>query len=158
MGDALQAAYIDTVHLSDWRLIADAEGTDAAVLAEEVLVLLRVEEVLSHLPLPRQQAKVFRLYNSYPEAVSPADRAVASIRTCGEIEIGLEPHCSTMATTAVGLQHTAPRMNQRIVPRLMPELTRAEREAFNARRQDNDEQHGRRVGLNELFVSDDKKH
>jgi hypothetical protein len=49
-------------------------------------------------------------------------------------------------------------MNQRIVPRLMPELTRAEREAFNARRQDNDEQHGRRVGLNELFVGDDKKH
>jgi hypothetical protein len=77
---------------------------------KEVLVLLCVEEVLSHLPFPRQQAKAFRLCNSYPEAVSPADRAVAPIGTCGKIEISLEPHCSTMATTAVKLQHTAPRV------------------------------------------------
>ena len=83
-----------------------------AAASAAVAVLLRVEEVLSHLPLPRQQAKVFRLCNGYPEAVSPADRAVASIRTCGEIEIGLEPHYSTMAATAVGLQHTAPRANR----------------------------------------------
>jgi hypothetical protein len=40
----------------------------------------------------------------------------------------------------------------------MPELTRAEREAFNVREQDNDERHDRRVGLNELFVGGDKKH
>src|SRR4249919_3880730 len=73
-GDALQAPYVDTVHLSNGRLIAHTEGTDAAVLAKEVLVLLRVEEVLRHLPLARQQAKALRLRNCRPETVSPADR------------------------------------------------------------------------------------
>jgi hypothetical protein len=28
----------------------------------------------------------------------------ARLRSCGEIEIGLEPHCSTTATTAVSMQ------------------------------------------------------
>ena len=73
--DALQASYVHAVHLSDGSLIADTEGTDAAVLAEEVLVLLRVKAVLRHLVLPRQQAKGLGPGNRRPGcAEKPARR------------------------------------------------------------------------------------
>ena len=51
--DTLQASDVHAVHLSDWSLIADTKGTDAAVLAEEVLIFLRVKSVLCHLVLTR---------------------------------------------------------------------------------------------------------
>ena len=105
LSDALQASHVDAVHFPDWCLIADTEGTDAAVLTEEVLVLLRVEKVLDHLVLARQQAKALGLGNRYPEAVSAADGAIAPVGACRQIEISLEPNRSAVATPAVGLQH-----------------------------------------------------
>ena len=46
VGDASEAPQVDPVHLSNGRLGSDAKGTNAAMLAEVVLVLLGVEEVL----------------------------------------------------------------------------------------------------------------
>src|SRR5688500_13088882 len=103
--DTLQAADVDAVHLSDRGLISDTEGSDAAVLAEEVLVLLRIEAVLSHLMLARQQAETLGLGNCYPEPVSPADGAVAPVRAHRQVEISLESNRSAVATPAVCLQH-----------------------------------------------------
>ena len=40
LGDTLQASDVHAVHLADWSVITNAEGTDAAVFAKEVLVLL----------------------------------------------------------------------------------------------------------------------
>jgi len=104
--DALQAPDVNAVHLSDWGLISHTEGPDAAVLAEEMLVLLRIEAVLSHLVLARQQSETLGLGNCYPEPVSPTDGAVAPVRASRKVEISLEPDCPAMATSAVGLQHT----------------------------------------------------
>lgn len=44
--DPLQATNVDAVHLSNGRLVADPERSNTAVLAEEVLVLPCIEEVL----------------------------------------------------------------------------------------------------------------
>ena len=103
--DPLQASDVYAVHLSDWSVVADTKGTDAAVLAEEVLILLRVKSVLRHLVLARQQAKALGLGNCYPEPVSPADGAVAPVRAHRQIEISLEPNRSAVATAPVCLQH-----------------------------------------------------
>ena len=104
--DALQAADVHAVHLADGSVIADAEGADAAVFAEEVLVLLRVKAVLGHLLLARQQATTLGLGNGYPEPVSPADGAVAPVRAHRQVEISLESNHSAVATAAIGLQHS----------------------------------------------------
>ena len=103
--DTLQASDVHAVHLADGSLIADAEGADAAVFAEEVLVLLRLKAVLGHLVIARQQAKVLGLGNCYPEPVSPADGAVAPVRAHRQVEISLESNRSAVATPAVCLQH-----------------------------------------------------
>ena len=87
---SLEAPQIDPIHLTGRRLGADAERTDATVLAKVVLVLPGVEQVLCQLRLTRQETKSFRLRDRGPEACSPADRAVAAIGALREIEIGLE--------------------------------------------------------------------
>ena len=46
---SIEAPQIDTVHLPDGRLGANTKRTDTAVLAEVMLVLRGVEQVLSHL-------------------------------------------------------------------------------------------------------------
>ena len=46
---SIEAPQIDSVHLPDGCLGANTERTHAAVLAEEVLVLLGVKQVLRHL-------------------------------------------------------------------------------------------------------------
>ena len=107
-GDALQAAYVHAVHLADRRIVADAEGADAAVFAKEMLVLFGVKAVLGHFLLARQQAKVLGLGGGHPEPVSPADGAVAPVRAHGQVEIGLESNRAAVATAAVGLQHLSP--------------------------------------------------
>ncbi len=49
--NSFQTADVDAVHLSDRRVIADSKWTHTASLAEEVLILLGIEQVLSeHLP------------------------------------------------------------------------------------------------------------
>jgi hypothetical protein len=90
---------------SDWSLIANAEGTHATVLAEEVLIRLCVEEVFGHFVLTCQQAKTFWLRTRYPEPISAANRAVAPVRARREVEISLKPPRSAVATPTIGLQH-----------------------------------------------------
>src|SRR5689334_3068946 len=46
LADILEAAEIDPVHRSDRRVVADTEPAHAAMPAEEMLVLFRVEAVL----------------------------------------------------------------------------------------------------------------
>ena len=106
--DALEAADVDAIHLSDWCLVSDAEGADAAVLTEEMLVLSCVKEVLGQFVLSRQQAEIVGLGSCHPEPGSPADRAVAPVRARRQVEISFEPNRSAMATSAVGLQHILP--------------------------------------------------
>jgi hypothetical protein len=82
---------------------------DAAVFAEEVLVLLRVKAVLGHLALARRQAKVLGLGDRHPEPVSPADGAVAPVRAHGQVEIGVESNRAAVASPVVCLQRYAGR-------------------------------------------------
>src|SRR6476469_3445238 len=88
--DALQATDVDAVHLSNGCLRSDTEWTDAAVLAEVVQVLARVEPVLGEFGFARQQPKVLRCRYRRPEPGSPADGAVAAIGILREVEFGLE--------------------------------------------------------------------
>src|SRR5215831_19737758 len=76
--DAFQASHIDSVHLPDRRLVADAKGANTAVLAEVVVILPGVEPILTKIGFARQQAEVIRLCHRRPETRSPADRAVAA--------------------------------------------------------------------------------
>ena len=103
--DALQATDVDAVHLANRRLRSDAEGTDAAVLAEAVQVLACIEAVLGKLSFACQQAKVFRGRYRRPKPRSAADGAVAAIRALREVELGFELDCSAMATAPVRLEH-----------------------------------------------------
>jgi hypothetical protein len=88
--DILEAAEVDAVHLANGRLGSDTEGAYAAMFAEEVQVLGRVEQVLCQLGVSGDQTKVLRLGNGWPEASSSAYRAVAPIGGLGEIEIGFD--------------------------------------------------------------------
>src|SRR5689334_3035299 len=118
--DALEAAEVHAVHRADRRVVADPERPDAADLAEEVLVLLRVEPVLGeHLPA-RQQAELLRPGHRGPEAVAAADRAIAAVGRLRQVEVGLEAHRAAVATALVRSQHwqAAPdRARERILGR-----------------------------------------
>lgn len=98
---------VQPVDVGDWHFgkLFFRDPFQAAVLAEEVLVFLRIEAVLGHLMLARQQAETVGLGNCHPEPVSPADGAVAPVRASRQVEISLEPDRPAMATSAVGLQH-----------------------------------------------------
>jgi len=106
--DVVEAAEVDPVHRADGRLGSYTEGTDAAVPAEVVDVLPRVEHVSSQLGRARQQSKSLGCRDRRPEARSAADRAVATIGFAHEVEVSLERHRSTVAAAAVGLQHQRP--------------------------------------------------
>lgn len=71
---------IDTDHFSHRRFISDAKGAHAAVLAEVVMVLARVEYIFREFSLACQQAEFIRFRNGRPEARTSADRAVAAER------------------------------------------------------------------------------
>jgi hypothetical protein len=71
---ALETAQIDPVHLPYGRLGANAKRADAAALAEVVLVLPGVKEVLCQLSLTRQQAKAFGFGDSCGRSNSCSDR------------------------------------------------------------------------------------
>jgi hypothetical protein len=75
------------------------------VLAEVVLVLPGVEQVLHQVCFTGQEAKAFGFGDCGPEARSAADRTIAAIGTLSEIEIRLELDGATVTTTSVGLQH-----------------------------------------------------
>ena len=105
LGDATQATQVDSIHLSDGRLGPNAERTHTTVLAEVVLVLPCVEQVLSELALASGEAKAPFACHSWPEACLTADGTVAAIGTLREVEIGLELDCAAVATALVRLQH-----------------------------------------------------
>ena len=101
----VEAPQINPVHLAHRSIVSHAEGTNTAVLAEIVKVLLRVEQVLRHLRLAQQQAKTVSFGHRWPEARSAADGAVAAIRALREIQFSFELDGTTVATTSVGFQH-----------------------------------------------------
>ena len=101
-----EAAKVDAVHLPDGRVGSHSERTHATNLAEEVVVLLGVEQILSQLGLSGQKPEPFGLRNSRPEARSAADGAVAPVGALREIELGFELHRTAVATPSVGLQHS----------------------------------------------------
>jgi hypothetical protein len=132
--DALEAANIDAVHLSDRCLVSDTEGTDATVLTEEVLVLPRIEEILGHIVLARQQSETVGLGNRYPEPVSPADGAVAPVGARRQVEISFEPYCSAVATPLVCFQHSLrPCLNSIVLCRLNASLKRLSQQLSQAK-------------------------
>jgi hypothetical protein len=103
--DALQAANVDAVHLSDGRVVSDPERSNTAVLAKEVLVLPCIEEILRQVLFAGNKAKTVGLSNCSPKAISPADGAVAPVCALRQVEFGFEPYCSTVATSFIGLKH-----------------------------------------------------
>src|SRR6185436_3190407 len=105
LGQARKAPDIDAVHLSDRRVGSDSERAHAAVLAEVVLVLARIEEVLRQFALAGQEPESALAGDGRPEPRAPADRAVAQVRRLGQVEVRLEPDGAAMATALVGLQH-----------------------------------------------------
>src|SRR5687768_1682952 len=115
--DVLEAADVHAIHLADRRIVADAESAHAAMTAEVMKVLLRVEDVLRQLGFSRQQPEILGHCDGGPEARAPADRTVAAVTVLREVEIGLEPHRAAMATAVVGLQHFT---NHRSVPDSTP--------------------------------------
>jgi len=105
VGYVLKAAKVHAVHDTDRRFRPDTEGPDAAHATKVVLILLGVKQILRELRLAGEKTEAFRLDYRWPEARSPADGAVATIRTLREIEVGLELHSPAVATAAIGLQH-----------------------------------------------------
>jgi hypothetical protein len=111
-----------------------------AAASAAVAVLLRVEEVLSHLPSPPTSESL--------QALQQLPRSGFSCRSSSCIDTYLRrdrdrPRTSLLHNGSYRCRSSTycTRVN-RVVRRLMPELTRAEREAFNVREQDNDERHG----------------
>lgn len=88
-------------------IVADAEGTDPAVLAEEVLVLARVEEILGHLAFARQQAKTFGPGDRRPEPGAATDGTLASVARLAQVEVRLEPDRAAVAAASIGLLHAS---------------------------------------------------
>ena len=102
----VEAPQIYPVHLTHRRIISHAEGTNTAVLAEIVKVLLRVEQVLRQLRLARQQAETVSFGHRWPEARPAADGAVAAIRALREVQFSFELDGATVATTSSSLQNS----------------------------------------------------
>lgn len=106
IGHVVEATQVDAVHDSDGGLGAHAIGTHAAELAEVVLVLLRVEQVLRQFGLSTEQTKAFCPRDRGPEAGSPTDGAVAPIRALRQIEVGFKAHGATVTTATIGSLHS----------------------------------------------------
>src|SRR5262249_44820070 len=90
---------------ADFRNMAAAERTQAAMLAEQVVALPGAELVVRQCVVPRQQTKRVGLDERSPVARLPADRAVAFAGAGGEIDIRLETNGAAVAASCVGLQH-----------------------------------------------------
>src|SRR6188768_3966956 len=98
--DVFQASNVDAVHAR-----ADAKNPHSAMFAEEVLTLLRAEEVLRELGLSGNELEGVGLCYPRPEPVPPTDGAVAAEARLSEIEVNLDNDLSAMATRPVALQH-----------------------------------------------------
>lgn len=81
------------------------QRTPQCLLAEKVMVLPGVEQVLRQFRFARQQAEAFRLGHDRPKAVAPANGAVATIRILGEVQVGFEGNGAAVATASICLQH-----------------------------------------------------
>jgi hypothetical protein len=113
--NVIQAAQVDSEHLPDWGFSSDTEGSNTAVLAKVMMVLLGVESVLSQLRFARKQSKAIGPCHGWPKACSPADRAVASVGALSEIEVGFEFNSAAVTTAMVRLQHLASSLKQETV-------------------------------------------
>ena len=100
--DSLEATNVHTVHLA---FVPDAKSSDATNLAEEMLVLSCIEPVLGQHAVACEEPEVLRFRYRRPEAVAPADGAIAAIRALREVEPRLKPHCAAVTASLIGLQH-----------------------------------------------------
>ena len=75
------------------------------MLAEVVLILLRVEQVLSEFCFSRKEPEPAFLCYRWPEAIASAYGAVAAICALLKVEIGFELDRSTVAAALVSFQH-----------------------------------------------------
>lgn len=103
--NVVEAHHVYAVHLADGRFVAHTERAHAAVLAEVVMVLPGVEQILSELCLARQQAKALRFHHCRPEACSSANGAIASVGALRQIDVGFEFDGAAVTTAVVCLQH-----------------------------------------------------
>lgn len=105
LGNTLKTTDIHSVHFPNGRLIANPEGPDTTDLAEEMLILPCIEQILGeHLCSGYQPKPVLRRHGR-PEPIPAAYRAVAPVRTLREIQIRLEANRPAVAATFVCLQH-----------------------------------------------------
>src|SRR5512139_4107272 len=102
LAQSFEAAEVDPVHLADRRLVADAEGSHAAVAAKEMLVPAGIEQVLRQFLSAAEEAKLFGSRDRSPKAGPAADRTVAAISRLGQVEVGLEPDRAAVAAASVG--------------------------------------------------------
>jgi hypothetical protein len=102
--DTLQAPDVDPVHLADWRIVADSEGTDTAVPAKEMLILSSIEQVLRQLSFTLHQPKAVRLSDRHPESIPTANRAVTSVAALREVEFGFESDSATVTAAGISFQ------------------------------------------------------
>jgi hypothetical protein len=75
------------------------------VLAEVVLVLASVEQILRQVSFTRQETKALNLGHGGPEAGSATDRAITAVGALREIKLGLKLDHTTVAAASVGFQH-----------------------------------------------------
>lgn len=109
-GHVVKAAQIHCIKLAPARRASDAERTNAAVLAKQMLVRLGQELVFGELSLARQQAKRAWLYDGRPKPRFGANRAITADRTLAEVNIRLKPNYTTMTASMIGLQLRSTRL------------------------------------------------
>ena len=73
--------------------------------AEEVVIVLRIEQIFGQIRLTSEQSERPGLYDCWPESRLRTDRAVASKRPLTQIDVRFKADRPTVTTAMVGLHH-----------------------------------------------------
>ena len=105
---AFQATDVDAIHRANRCVIAYAKHPDATMLAEEVMVLHGAKAILGEFRFALEQAKSFRLCHRRPEAIAPADGAIAAVAGLAQVQVRFNEYASAVAAGAISFQHFDP--------------------------------------------------
>src|SRR5688572_5268763 len=101
--------------------LAASEGFDAAVLAEQMMDVMRTELVVAERVLALEQPEIFATDADQPGARLAAHRAVAPDRALAEIHVGFVAHRAAMAAAGISLFHGYPRS---VISGMLPDVAR----------------------------------